>query len=231
MKEEISIKSWAVDDMPREKLMNKGAFALSNSELIAILLRAGTSKTSAVGLAKQILNENQNDLFKLSRKTVKELCKHKGVGPAKAVTLKACFELAKRYRVLEDTKAQEKVTCSNDAFTVLYPHLNGLNHEEFWCMFLSRSNEIIAVENISKGGIHTSIVDLKVLFKKALLHEACGIIIAHNHPSGSNKPSKDDITTTKKIREGAIQLDMQLLDHLIFYHNKYLSFADEGLLI
>lgn len=231
MKEEISIKSWAVDDMPREKLINKGAFVLSNSELIAILLRAGTSKVSAVGLAKLILNENQNDLFKLSRRTVKELCMHKGVGPAKAVTLKACFELAKRYRMLDDTQMQQKITCSNDAFTILFPHLNGLNHEEFWCVFLSRYNEILAVENISKGGIHSSIVDMKVLFKKALLHEACGIVIAHNHPSGSSKPSKEDLNTTEKIREGARYLDIQLLDHLIFYRNKYLSFADDGLLI
>lgn len=230
MKDGNSIKNWATDDMPREKLMDKGAFSLSNSELIAILLRSGSSKVSAVGLAKVILKENENDLFKLSRKTIIELCQYKGVGPAKAVTLKACFELAKRYRSIEDAKEERVVTCSNDAFTFLFPYLNGLNHEEFWCIFLSRSNKVIAVENISKGGIHASVVDLKVIFKKALLHESCGLIIAHNHPSGSNKPSNQDIYITKKIREGGQQLDIQLLDHLIFFKNQYLSFADKGIL-
>lgn len=230
MKDTNSIKTWAIDDMPREKLTNKGAFSLSNSELIAILLRSGTSDISAVGLAKLVLTEHNNDLYSLSRKSVKELCQYKGVGPAKAVTLKACFELAKRYREIEDVKKEEKITCSQDAFNVLFPYLNGLNHEEFWCIFLSRSNKIIGVENISKGGIHASIVDLKVVFKKALLHECCGLIIAHNHPSGSKKVSAEDKLTTHKIKQGAEHLDIQLLDHLIFFKNEYLSFADKGLL-
>lgn len=230
MKDTNSIKTWAIDDMPREKLTTKGALSLSNSELIAILLRSGTSDLSAVGLAKLVLTAHSNDLYKLSRKSIKELCKFKGIGPAKAVTLKACFELAKRYRDNDDVKKEEKVTCSQDAFNALFPFLNGLNHEEFWCVFLSRSNKIIAVENISKGGIHASIVDLKVIFKKALLHECSGIIIAHNHPSGSNKVSTDDRTTTEKIKQGAKQLDIQLLDHLVFYENDYLSFADKGIL-
>lgn len=230
MKDQISIKSWATDDKPREKLANKGAFSLSNSELIAILLRSGTSDISAVGLAKDMLIQHENDLYKLSKRSVKELCQYKGVGPAKAVTLKASFELAKRYRTIEEAKEEKKVTCSSDAFHILFPYLNGLSHEEFWCIFLSRSNKVLAVENISKGGIHASIVDLKIIFKKALLHEACGLVIAHNHPSGSRKPSSDDHKTTEKIKNGAKQLDIQLLDHLIFYKNDYLSFADKGIL-
>ncbi len=230
MSQTNSIKTWAIDDMPREKLASKGAYSLSNSELIAILLRSGSSDISAVGLAKNILAEHNNDLYTLSRRSIKELCKYRGIGPAKAVALKACFELAKRYRNEGETQSKEKVTCSQDAFHILFPHLNGLNHEEFWCVFLSRANKVLALENISKGGIHSSVVDLKIIFKKALLHEACGLIIAHNHPSGSKKPSVADHEATKKISEGAKQLDIQLLDHLIFYNNNYLSFADKGLL-
>lgn len=225
-----SIKSWAIDDMPREKLASKGAYSLSNSELIAILLRSGSPEESAVDLAKNMLAEHNNDLYQLSRKTIKELCQYKGIGPAKAVSLKACFEIAKRYRNNEEPETKEKITCSKDAFHMFFPHLNGLNHEEFWCMFLSRANKVLAIENISKGGIHASVVDLKVIFKKALLHESCGLIIAHNHPSGSNKASAEDRKTTQKILEGAKQIDIQLLDHLIFYKNDYLSFADKGLL-
>lgn len=228
MKAEKSIKNWAIDDMPREKLIDKGAYTLSNSELIAILIRSGSQEVSAVRLGKQLLEANNNDLFRLSKRTVKELCQYKGIGPAKAVALKACFEIAKRYRVINDIQKEKKVTCSKDAFTMLFPYLNGLSHEEFWCIFLSRSNEVIAIENISKGGLHASVVDLKIIFKKALLHEACGIIIAHNHPSGSKNPSQEDLNTTQKIKSGAKQLDIQLLDHLIFYKNQYLSFADKG---
>lgn len=231
MKNENTIKNWAKDDMPREKLMSKGAYSLSNSELIAILLRSGASKVSAVGLAKQLLKANKNDLYALSTKTVKELCQYKGVGPAKAVTLKACFELAKRYRQQEDAKVKKTIKTADEAFHLLFPYLNGLTHEEFWCIYLTRNSKVIAVENISKGGIHSSAVDVKVIFKKALLHESSGIIIAHNHPSGSGKPSSQDLYITEKIYNGGLELDIQLLDHLIFYHNKYFSFADKGIIV
>lgn len=230
MKKKLTIKLLAQDDMPREKLMTKGASSLSNSELMAIIIGSGHAEMNAVNLSQYILDSSKNDLILLSKKSVKELCQYKGIGPAKAVSVLACFELAKRYRDTSSSNSIKQITCSNDAFQVLYPYLNGLNHEEFWCLFLSRSNKIISIENISKGGLHSSIVDLKLLFKKALLNESCGLIIAHNHPSGSNKPSKEDISITKKINTSASLIDMKLLDHLIFYNNTYISFTDESLL-
>lgn len=230
MKNKRSIKLWAIDDKPREKLMVKGASSLSNSELVAILLGSGNTEQSAVELAKHILDSCDNNLSTLAKKDVKALQKYKGMGPAKSVSLLACFEIAKRYQTDLGAVNNHQITSSKDAYNALYPYLVGLGHEEFWCLFLTRANKIIAAENISKGGIHSSIVDLKILFKKALLNDCCGIILAHNHPSGSHKPSKEDVAVTEKINKACDIVDMNLLDHIIFYNNAYFSFADEGLL-
>lgn len=224
-----SIKLWAKDDMPREKLIKHGERALSNSELIAILLGSGTIQTSAVGLAQELLQTCQNNLTSLSKKNVHELCEFKGIGPAKAVKLVAAFELSKRreqFIHLLPTKIQN----SNDAHANLIPYLANLSHEEFWCIYLNQANHILSIENISKGGITGTLVDIRILFNKALSLKATGIVLAHNHPSGNTDPSKQDILLTKKVEKAAKLLEISLHDHLIIADKQYLSMADEGMI-
>ncbi|MGB0884758.1 MAG: JAB domain-containing protein, partial [Flavobacteriales bacterium] len=191
---------------------------------------SGNKELSAVGLAQFMLDDQANQLSSLAKLSVKELCQYKGIGPAKAVSLKACFELGRRQKTEQVHLNKIKITSSKTAFDVLYTYLNGLVHEEVWILFLSRSNAVISVENLSKGGLSSTVIDLKILFKKALLHQCSGLILAHNHPSGSAKASQADLNITKKIKDAAVLFDIQLLDHLIFYDNRYLSMADENLM-
>ena len=223
------IKSWAEDDRPREKLLLKGKAALSDAELLAILIGSGTTKLSAVDVAKNILAEVNHNLHELGKRSVNDLKQFRGIGEAKAVTISAAVELGRRRKEVEPVK-RNKVTQSRDAYHYLHPHLADLPHEEFIVMLLNRANKIMGHEVVSRGGVSGTVADAKLIFLAAIKKSASGIILAHNHPSGNLKPSRADTVLTDKIRKGAANLDIQLLDHLIIADEKYFSFADEGLM-
>jgi len=225
-----SIKTWAVDDRPREKMLLKGYAALSNAELLAILINNGTKETSAVEVAKQLLTAVDNDLPKLGKLSVKEIIKLKvkGIGEAKAVSIVAALELGLRRDVNE--KKLDVVIQSRDAAEYLRAKLKYLSYEVFAVVFLNRANKIKHYEIISEGGITGTVADPRIILKKALENDAVSVILCHNHPSGSIKPSRADEDLTRKIKEAASYFDIKVLDHIIVSEEGYYSFADEGLL-
>ncbi len=225
----FSIRNWAEEDRPREKLLLKGRAALSDAELLAILLGSGTAKLSAVDVAKLILAATANDLNELARLSVKELMRHKGIGEAKAITIVAALELGRRRKETE-AAARTTITCSQDIYHAIRPHLQDLPHEEFWVVLLNRANVVMRKVSISRGGVAGTVADPKLIFKEALEQLASSIILVHNHPSGNRSPSAADIALTRKLREGGQLLDLPILDHLIYTDQGYYSFADEGLL-
>lgn len=225
----LTIKSWAEDDRPREKLVTKGRQSLSDAELLAILLASGNRNETAVQLAQRILKENKNSINELAKLQLNDLKKFKGVGEAKAVTIAAALEIGRR-RTDETIDEKVKITSSKAAYSVLKSKLTDLPHEEFWVLFMTRSNSIIKTECISKGGISGTVVDVRLILKPAIECLASSIILAHNHPSGNLKPSQEDIHLTKKIKEASKLVDISLQDHLIIGDQAYLSFADEGII-
>ena len=222
-----TIKSWAEDDRPREKLMLKGKKQLTDSELIAILLNSGSRDQSAVDLAKDLLASSNNDLVEFSKKNLQDLCKFKGIGEAKAITLLAALELGRRRK---EAVAPEKIKirASKDSYEYLKPFLQDLNVEEFYALFLNRANDVIKQVRLSSGGLTGTIVDNRILFKEAIDCLASSIVLAHNHPSGQLKPSEQDIRLTKKIVEFGKLVEISVLDHLIITDYGYFSFSDEG---
>jgi len=227
--EAISVKSWAEDDRPREKMMSKGKTSLSDAELIAILMNTGTKNENVVDLAKRILNSVQNDLLALSKLNIKELMRFKGIGEAKAITIASALELGRRRRDCEATQ-KPIISSSKDAYELLASSLSDLPHEEFWIMLLNRAHKVIGKFVVSSGGLTGTVADQRIIFKKALDESACGIILAHNHPSGNLKPSQADIQLTKRLVEGGRILDIPVMDHIIITDTSYYSFADEGML-
>mgnify|MGYP005844351247 FL=1 len=225
----FSIKSWSEDDRPREKLLNKGKSALSDAELLAILIGSGNRKESAVDLCKRILGDKDNQLKQLSKMSFEELKKYNGIGEAKAISIIAALELGKRHGNAE-LPIFPKITSSRDAYQVLKSVIGDLAHEEFWALLLDNSNKVINKHQVSKGGITSTIVDMRLIFKKALSCGAVAIILAHNHPSGTLKPSGLDIKLTERIKKAAELIDFKLLDHIIVTEKSYFSFADEQLL-
>lgn len=227
--EKRGIKFWSPDDRPREKLSSKGASALSDAELIAILIGSGNGKESAVDLSRRILKQAGNDLNKLGSLSMKELTSVKGIGPAKAISILAALELSKRRRVSE-FKRENKVTESQEAYERFLEFMTDLKHEEFWVMCLSNSAEVIAIRKVSEGGLSATLVDVKRIFRLALENNAAKIIVAHNHPSGNLKPSGADEGLTKRIADAGVLLECKLCDHLIITNSGYFSFADNGIL-
>ncbi len=225
----IPINQWSEDDQPREKLMIKGKSALSDAELIAILLRSGNRKSSAVDLAKTVLKSASNDLNRLAKLNLKELTSINGLGIAKASSIIAAIELGRRRKEVELTK-KKKVRSSRDAFEAMKDVFFDLNHEEFWILILSRSNDILCRKKISQGGVSGTVADNKIIFKHTLEELGSSLIALHNHPSANLSPSKADEALTKKIKSAASNLDIALLDHLIIHNDQYFSFADEGML-
>ncbi|MBE9664187.1 RadC family protein [Mucilaginibacter myungsuensis] len=225
----LSIKAWAEEDRPREKLSTQGRRSLSDAELIAILIGSGSRNETAVELSKRILHHYDNDLNRLGKASIAELSKFKGIGEAKAISIIAALELGRR-RGETETKVPDKIDGSRSAYNILRRHLVDLPHEEFWLLLLSRSNKLIAKELISKGGLSGTIADPKIIFHIALQHQASSVILAHNHPSNNKKPSQEDIFLTKKLHSAGLILDIKVVDHLIITDDGYLSFADEGLL-
>lgn len=225
----LGIKSWAEDDRPREKLLLKGRAALSDAELIGILIGSGTTRLSAVDVGKLILNAVGNDLNALAKLSVKDLTRHPGIGEAKAITIVSALELGRR-RKETAAAAKTTITCSTDIYHYIKPQLLDLPHEEFWIILLNRANVVMQKIQISSGGVAGTVADPKIIFKKAIEHSCSSLILVHNHPSGNTKPSAADITLTKKAKEAGLLLDMPVLDHIIFTENDYYSFADEGLI-
>ncbi|MBL7853325.1 MAG: DNA repair protein RadC [Cyclobacteriaceae bacterium] len=223
----LNIKNWSPEDRPREKLVMKGTGALSDAELIAILIGTGTTKITAVELARQVLQHVNNDLHSLARLTVKDLMKIKGIGEAKAITIVAALELGRRRKELEP-EAKPKIASSKDAFELLRGDLMDLPKEEFWVLLLNRANRVITKRRISEGGVSGTVADPKIIFKLALEELASGVIVAHNHPSGNLSASQQDIDLTRKLKEGGKLLEIQLLDHIIVAGTRYYSFADNG---
>lgn len=223
------IKAWAEDDRPREKLITKGKASLSDAELIAILIGMGTREMSAVELSKLILQSTGNNLNELAKMGVAELMKFKGIGEAKAISIVAAMELARR-RKDSDPLKKDKIKYSKEAYNILKPFMMDLDHEQFWIICLNRSQEVVKIIQISTGGVTGTIADPKIIFKHALEHLSSCIILSHNHPSGNINPSQADITLTKQLSEGARLLDMTLSDHIIFTNNGYFSFADQNML-
>jgi len=222
------INEWAEDDRPREKLILKGKNALSNAELIAILIGSGNRSQSAVELAQEIMDKADNNLIELSRFSIHDLTSlFKGIGTAKAISIIAALELGKR-RLMTQALDKKKITCSKDAFDILTPFLTDLYSEEFRILLLDRSNQVIANLSIGQGGFSVTVADPKIIFKEALAHNASGIILAHNHPSGNLKPSSNDISLTRKLKRSGEDLDVHILDHIIVVSDGYYSFADEG---
>lgn len=224
-----SIKEWAKDDRPREKLLLKGPQTLSESELLAILITNGTREKSALDLAKEILKLGKNNLSDLGKLTVRDMMKIKGIGEAKAISIAAALEIGRR-RQATGLREKEMITSSADVAQYLQSLLKDHLHEVFAVLFLNRANKINHFQIISEGGITGTVADPRIILKKALEENAVSIILCHNHPSGSLKPSKADEELTQKIKEAARFFDIKVLDHLIVSDDGYFSFADEGIL-
>ena len=224
-----SIKSWAEEDRPREKMLAKGKESLSNAELIAILIGSGNSNESAVDLSRRILRDNNDNLIELSKLSINDLLKYKGIGEAKAVSIAAALELGRRRRFSE---ALEKPCIRNSqlAYECFYAHLSDLNHEQFWIMLLNNANKVIKLEKIGVGGMTGTTADPKKIYKSALENNAASIMLCHNHPSGNVFPSNADKTITNNLKKAGQFLEIKILDHIIIGNDNYFSFADEGIL-
>ncbi|HOW40936.1 MAG TPA: DNA repair protein RadC [Bacteroidales bacterium] len=225
----VKITEWAVEDRPREKLITKGTSSLSDAELLGILISSGTRDKSAVDLGRELLGLVDNNLNSLGKLSISDLKKLHGIGTARAVTIAAALELGRR-RKLAEVPDSLQIKSSRDVADIFQPLLSDLPHEEFWILFLNRSNRVIARMRISQGGISGTVTDVRLIMKKAVEHLASGIIVCHNHPSGNLNPSEADSKITRKIKEAGEIMDIQLLDHLIISDKDYYSFADNGLL-
>ena len=223
------INQWAEDDRPREKFLLKGKAALSDSELLAILIGSGTRNESAVQLCQRILAAANNNLNQLGKLSIKQLMEFKGIGEAKAIAIAAALELGRR-RSSEEALEWDKITSSKAVFNIMQPIIGELLHEEFWVLFLNNSNKVIHKAQLSKGGITGTIVDTRIIFKTALEYNAISLILTHNHPSGKLLASDSDKDITRKLQLAGKQMEIMILDHVIITESSYYSFADEGIL-
>jgi DNA repair protein RadC len=223
------IRSWSEDDKPREKLLLKGKTALSDAELIAILIHSGSRNESAVALSQRILASVGNNLSALGKVTITQLLHFKGIGEAKAIAILAALELGRRRRA-EEAVALPKITSSKTIFEIMQPLIGELSHEEFWIIYLNNANKILSKSQLSKGGITGMVVDVRLVFKTALALGAVGIILAHNHPSGTLQPSESDKQITRKLKVAGDHLDIKIIDHVIVTDTHYFSFVDAGIL-
>jgi DNA repair protein RadC len=229
IRETRAINTWSINERPREKLIQNGKKALSDAELIAILLGSGTKKLNAVDLAKEILLKCEQNLNNLAQLEFNQLIKFQGIGPAKAISIISALELGRRRKASKQPD-RPKIQTSNDVYEIVSPHLMDLKHEEFYVLLLNRANQVLKLHHVSKGGISGTVADPKIIFAEGLSYSASAIILVHNHPSGNLRPSQADIDLTRKMIEGGIMLDLPILDHLIYSNTGYFSFADEGMM-
>ena len=223
----LTIKQWSVQDRPREKYAKGGATALTDAELIAILLRTGNPNDSAVELAKKLLSESGNSLNTLSGKSLRELSQVKGIGQAKAISLLSAFEIGNRIRA-EKVEQQLQIQSCLDVVSLMQNKIANLDHEEFWAIYMNHANRILNTVQISKGGITNTPVDTRIIMQQAVLNKATQLILCHNHPSGSVTPSRADIQLTEMLRKAADLMDILLVDHIIIHKEEYYSFVEEG---
>ena len=225
-----ALKTWAVEERPREKVMANGIQYLSDAELLAILVGSGTRNMTAVELARKILGNAGNNLHELGRQSLGDLLKIKGVGPAKAISVMAAMELGRRRAGMNQIE-KISVKSSETVFNIFHPLLGDLDHEEFWLLMLNRANKVLGRFKVSQGGLSGTVIDTRIILKKALDNLASSIIVCHNHPSGNNQPSDADVKITEKLKKAAEMLEIKMLDHVIIADKSYFSFADEGLII
>jgi DNA repair protein RadC len=223
----LKITDWALEDRPREKLIEKGTASLTDAELLAILINSGTKDKSAVDLGRELLGKVNNNLNTLGKLSISEIRSLHGIGPARAVTIAAALELGRR-RKLAEVPEVIQIKCSKDVADIFQPLLGDLPYEEFWVLFLNRSNKVINRMKLSQGGVSGTVTDVRLIMKKAVEYLASGIIVCHNHPSGNLNPSESDTNITRKIKDSGNIMDIQLLDHLIITDKDYYSFADNG---
>ena len=228
MNQHMTIKNWADTDKPREKMIAQGKTALSNAELLAILLGSGSADESAVELSRRILASVNNSLTTLGKQSLQQLQAFKGIGQAKAITILAATEMGRR-RVAETPEPQPKIEVAHNVFALMQPLIGELPHEEFWVLYLNSTNRVIHKARLFSGGITHTTVDVRLLFKTALEQGAIALILVHNHPSGSTTPSKEDIELTQRVKTAGDMLDIKLLDHVIVTEKEYLSLLDERL--
>ncbi len=224
-----AITAWAEEDRPREKMLLKGKAALSDAELIAIIIGSGTVNEDAIALAQRILDSVNANLSELGRRSIKDLMKFKGIGEAKAISITAAVELGRR-RQFSDVMQKDTITSSRDVFDMMLPQLIDLPYEEFWILQLNRANHVIGRARISAGGVSGTVVDSKMVFKPAIEVLATSIVLVHNHPSGNLKPSQADIELTRKLKEAGKHLDIAVVDHIIVAYSGFYSFADENIM-
>ena len=224
----MTIKNWEDTDKPREKMMAQGKTALSNAELLAILLGSGSADESAVELSRRILASVNNSLTTLGKQSLQQLQAFKGIGQAKAITILAATEMGRR-RAAETPELQPKIEVAHNVFTLMQPLIGELPHEEFWVLYLNSTNRVIHKARLFSGGITHTTVDVRLLFKTALEQGAIALILVHNHPSGNTTPSKEDIELTQRVKTAGDMLDIKLLDHVIVTEKEYLSLLDERL--
>ena len=226
-KPRLSIKAWAEEDRPREKMMAKGPAALSDAELLAILIGSGNPEETAVELTRRILASCGNNLSLLGKMSIRDLCAFNGIGPAKAVSIAAALELGKR-RTLSGSQERPTIHSSRDAYAILHPILADIPHEEFWAIYLNQAHKVIGKSRISTGGLTATLADTRTILREALLQRATSLIVAHNHPSGSITPSREDNQLTARLQQAAHTMDITLCDHLVVSDGAYYSYADEG---
>ena len=222
-----SIKHWSAADRPREKLLQHGSKALSEAELLAIIIRDGMRNRSALDITKELLGSYDNSIATIAKLSVHDLVKIKGIGEAKAIAIVAAMELGRR-RVSETAMQKGQITSSADAYQLLHPRLRDLMQEAFWIILLDRRSKVISIEEVHLGGMASMVVDPKVVFQRALERKACSVILSHNHPSGAPSPSNEDIRLTEKMKSAGQFIDIKVLDHIIIGEGSYYSFADEG---
>lgn len=227
MNGKLNINQWAEEDRPREKMMLHGAGALSNAELLAILIGSGSTDESAVELMRKVLADYRNSLSELGKSGVEELCRYKGIGPAKAITLLAASELGRR-RKEEGTLERLQVRSSEDIYRLFYPLMCDLPVEECWVLLLNQAGKVIDRIRISQGGLASTAVDIRCILREALIRRAVSMVLCHNHPSGNLRPSREDDRLTESLRQAAVTVNLRLLDHVIVTDGKYYSYADEG---
>ncbi len=224
----LTIREWAEDDRPREKMIRKGAQSLSDAELLAILIASGNRNETAVELSRRILHESHDNLNELAQLSIVDLCKRfNGIGEAKAITIIAALELGKR-RKMKDMLDRKKISSSHDLIELFEPVMIDLQYEEFWIGLLNGANKVIEISRLTQGGSRQTVVDIPMLLKMALEKSALSVVVAHNHPSGQNKPSHEDEQITKRIKSGCDAVGINFLDHVIIARGQYYSFADEG---
>lgn len=227
MSNKMTINQWAEEDRPREKMMLHGVASLSNAELLAILIGSGNTEDSAVDLMRKVLNNYHNNLNELGKASIDELCKYKGIGPAKAITILAASELGKR-RKEEEVHERKQILSSKDVYECFYPLMCDLPTEECWVLLLNQASKVIDKVKISAGGLSATAVDVRCVLREALLKRAAGIALCHNHPSGNIRPSREDDRLTDQLHKACLTMDIRLVDHVVLVDGCFYSYADEG---